>query len=266
MNELIKRSIIAIFAIPLLLFVYYYGKTPLILFFLLLSFLSAFELRKMSKNISINIPYFTVPLSALICYFSANFNIQWSIYILFLSLISISFADVLKSNIQNALSRMSVSFFILIYCGLSFGLAYRIHEIPGGQYYLPLLAIMIWVTDSFAYFIGMKFGKHRGFFKVSPKKSIEGFIGGFVFSLIFSIMAHTLFPNQLNLVISLLIAFCAGTIGQFGDLLESLIKRDCNVKDSSNLIPGHGGVLDRFDSFIVCAPFFYIIYKFFLEL
>ncbi len=266
MNELIKRSIIAIFAIPLLLFIYFFGNLPLLIFLVILSMLSAYELKKMCHNKEITIQYFIIPLSGLLCYFSAIYNFQWSLYILFLSLLIISAEDIFKSNIQNAFLRMSASLWILIYCSFSFGFAYKIHELKNGQYYLPLLAIMIWITDSFAYFVGMSLGKHRGIFKVSPKKSIEGFIGGFSFSIIFSVLAHFLFPQQLPLPISLLIAFCAGTIGQFGDLLESLIKRDFNVKDSSNLIPGHGGILDRFDSFIVTAPFFYILYKIILEI
>jgi len=78
---------------------------------------------------------------------------------------------------------------------------------------------------------------------------------------LFAIIAHFIVPNKISLFWALLMGIVIGTIGQFGDLFESLLKRDCGVKDSSNLIPGHGGILDRFDSFMIAVPVIYILYS-----
>jgi phosphatidate cytidylyltransferase len=110
------------------------------------------------------------------------------------------------------------------------------------------------LTDTFAYFIGIKYGKHKLCPKISPKKSVEGaisglFIGGTLASL-FAIW-QDLFALAWPLVV--LLAFCLSAIGQLGDLVASKIKRDHNVKDFSNLFPGHGGIMDRFDSWTFTA-------------
>lgn len=264
--ELLKRIVISVIAIPALLFLYYYGKLPLLLFFCLLSGLAAYELYKMCRNKGIDIMISAVPLSVMATYCTAMYNLQWIGIYLFVCMILIGFEDVFKNKLEGSFSRFSAVMWIILYCGVSFGFALRIHTLPNGKYLLPVLAVLIWVTDSFAYFIGMAIGKHRGYFKASPKKSIEGFIGGFVFCLIFAVLAHYLMPDKINTPFAIIMALVVGIIGQYGDLFESIIKRHFEVKDSSNLIPGHGGVLDRFDSFILSAPVFYIILKILLEI
>ncbi len=122
--------------------------------------------------------------------------------------------------------------------------------------------IFIWffiffaVNDTFAYLTGVKFGKHKLAPKISPKKTIEGFIGGFISSIVLGIILHYYFPqNHFNWII---IGFIASVLGTIGDLVESKLKREANVKDSANIIPGHGGFLDRLDSFIFAMPFIYL--------
>lgn len=121
--------------------------------------------------------------------------------------------------------------------------------------YIFVLAIFvfIWVNDSFAYLTGMAFGKHRLFERISPKKSWEGFIGGAAVSIASSLIFAHFYPN---LSIPAWMGFAAVTVafGTWGDLFESLIKRTLGVKDSGNMIPGHGGILDRFDSTILAIP------------
>lgn len=109
----------------------------------------------------------------------------------------------------------------------------------------------------------MLIGKHRNIFAVSPKKSLEGFLAGILFAFIGAYVLYLCFRGVVDLKLLYLGAVAAGLFGQFGDLAESLLKRDIGVKDSSNIIPGHGGMLDRFDSFIVAAPVFYALVYFF---
>jgi phosphatidate cytidylyltransferase len=121
-----------------------------------------------------------------------------------------------------------------------------------------MLLVTIWVCDTAAYFTGVVFGRHKLFERVSPKKTWEGAIGGLIFAILMAVASHYWFVRDLRLIDSMVIGFMIGTIGQLSDLAESLFKRDAGVKDSSGLIPGHGGVLDRFDSEMLVAPQVYL--------
>lgn len=123
----------------------------------------------------------------------------------------------------------------------------------GGLTVIALLA-SIWMCDTAAYFGGRAMGKHKLFPRVSPNKTWEGAIWGFAAALATMAVARWLVVDYLSLAEALVIGAIVGVIGQLGDLVESLLKRDAGVKDSSGLLPGHGGVLDRFDSFIFVSP------------
>ena len=122
-----------------------------------------------------------------------------------------------------------------------------------------LLAVFvtIWVNDTGAYLVGVTLGKHRLFERISPKKSWEGFIGGALFALL-SGYIFSLFIPEINLLNWMIFSELIVIFGTFGDLTESLIKRTLEVKDSGNIIPGHGGLLDRFDSMLLAAPVIYL--------
>ena len=119
--------------------------------------------------------------------------------------------------------------------------------------------MMQWSSDTGAYLAGMSFGKHRLFERISPKKSWEGAIGGILATISIAFLTHYLYP-QLSLQNWIVIALIIAVFGIFGDLLESLFKRSVSIKDSGNIIPGHGGILDRFDSTLLGLPlvFFYL--------
>lgn len=127
---------------------------------------------------------------------------------------------------------------------------------------LTVLAIFvsIWMCDSAAYFAGRAFGKHKLFERVSPKKTWEGAVAGFVFAVVAFVVARQVALPYMTLSNAVVCGAIVGIFGQLGDLVESLLKRDAGVKDSSSLIPGHGGVLDRFDSLMFVSPllFFYL--------
>jgi len=120
--------------------------------------------------------------------------------------------------------------------------------------------ILVWVNDSFAYLVGKNFGKQKLFEKISPKKTVEGFLGGLFFSCIASYFIAT-FTETLNFTNWLISSIIISVFGTLGDLIESKFKRQANVKDSGIIMPGHGGLLDRLDSIIFAAPFIYIFLR-----
>ncbi|MDQ2657301.1 MAG: phosphatidate cytidylyltransferase, partial [Bacteroidota bacterium] len=126
-----------------------------------------------------------------------------------------------------------------------------------GQYNFEVILgtlLILWASDTGAYFAGTRFGKRKLFERISPKKSWEGFLGGAVLALIFaygsSVFMHTLLVRQWIIVGVIIIIG-----GTFGDLIESLLKRSIEIKDSGDSLPGHGGFLDRFDGLLISAPF-----------
>ena len=129
----------------------------------------------------------------------------------------------------------------------------------GGATIMSVLA-SIWICDSAAYYIGRRYGEHKLFERVSPKKTWEGAIAGLIFGVLTFVAAKYLVLPYLSIANSIVCGGIVGVFGQIGDLSESLLKRDARVKDSSQLIPGHGGILDRFDSLTFVAPlvFFYL--------
>ena len=134
---------------------------------------------------------------------------------------------------------------------LGFGLMGRLFLDMGPSVILIVLAIC-WVGDSAAYFVGIAFGKNKLLPKVSPKKSWEGFFGGLAGSIIGSVVVGSF--TSISLATLIVLGLAGGVAGVFGDLFESALKRDAGVKDSSSILLGHGGILDRFDSAVVVAP------------
>ncbi len=120
--------------------------------------------------------------------------------------------------------------------------------------------ILIWTNDTFAYIVGKSIGKTKLYEKISPKKTIEGFIGGLIFAIVFSVIIAIYYIEQPIYIWSLL-ALITGLFGTLGDLIESKFKRIAGVKDSGKIMPGHGGILDRLDSIIFASPFIFLFYQ-----
>jgi phosphatidate cytidylyltransferase len=131
-----------------------------------------------------------------------------------------------------------------------------------GGYTVIAIFASIWICDTAAYFGGSTFGRHRLFESVSPKKTWEGAIFGFIFSVLTMIAAKMMVLDYLSFKHAIVIGVLIGVFGQLGDLIESRFKRDAGVKDSSNLIPGHGGLYDRFDSLVYISPIVYLYIDF----
>ncbi len=120
---------------------------------------------------------------------------------------------------------------------------------------LGIFALM-WANDTFAYLVGKNFGKRKLFERISPKKTIEGFMGGLIFSLLLSLLAHYI-TKDFTYLIWLGIGLLVSVFGTYGDLIQSKLKRQAQVKDSGTLMPGHGGLLDRLDSILFTSTFVY---------
>jgi len=154
----------------------------------------------------------------------------------------------------------NIAFTILgiIYVGLPLALLNMLFnpELSPGEYNPGLLLgffVVIWTYDTFAYLSGMLLGRHRLFPRISPKKSWEGTIGGFIFGLLASFILSKFFI-EFDLINWMIIASIIMIFGTFGDLSESMLKRSLKIKDSGNILPGHGGLLDRFDAVLLAAP------------
>ncbi|MBW6515332.1 MAG: phosphatidate cytidylyltransferase [Candidatus Cloacimonetes bacterium] len=260
----LKRIIVAVIFIPLILVALLRGDIPLMIMLSIFTVVGLYELRQLFKQKYGVIPCCVIPLGLIFLWLVLFFG-QEGIIISFLAILLIIAAyDIFANRIEGATNRLALATFAIVYQPLLYSFVYRLRGLENGEYLVISLIILIWTTDTFAYFLGMAFGKHRGLLKASPKKSIEGFIFGIIFAFVGAYILHLLFREFVTMRIMFLAAISAGIFGQFGDLLESLIKRDVGVKDSSNIIPGHGGVLDRFDSFVIAAPAFYILYSIFV--
>lgn len=229
-------------------------------------------IQRTNIRISLIFPLMIGLFALLIAFLNIYYNISFTLFLLMIIPIYGIFIHELFILRENSLQSIAHTLFFLIYpllpilltIYLSSGSFYgqSVNYSPG---ILVFTMVQIWIFDSMAYIFGVSLGKHRLYEKVSPKKSWEGFIGGFVITLIIGILVG--YYSSLIIVIdSIFISIIVSVFGTFGDLVESLFKRNINLKDSGNTLPGHGGLLDRLDSFIFVIPwiFLYFLVKSFI--
>ncbi|APD07468.1 phosphatidate cytidylyltransferase [Flavobacteriaceae bacterium UJ101] len=156
-------------------------------------------------------------------------------------------------NQEKLVKKIGAILFGVLYITVPFYLS--LNFLDRGNIFIWFFVFFI-VNDTFAYVTGVKLGKNKLAPKISPKKTIEGFIGGFIASILLGALLYYYYPqNDFNWIV---IGFISSVFGTMGDLVESKLKREANVKDSANIIPGHGGFLDRLDSYIFALPFIYL--------
>ena len=176
--------------------------------------------------------------------------------------ILVLFSQVIASNMKYNIKDIAITFFGICYIVIFLMFIPIIRETVNGRITVWYIFFAAWGTDTFAYLIGRKFGKHK-FSKISPNKSIEGCIAGTIgatiIMLIYTWVCNTYFGMNFEYSYIIIIAIVLSLVGQIGDFAASSIKRYTGVKDFSNLIPGHGGMLDRIDSVIFIAPFAYFL-------
>lgn len=174
------------------------------------------------------------------------------------------FLQVILTNMKTNVKDIAITFFGICYIPLFIMFLPLINGMENGKMLIWYVFACAWGTDVFAYIVGKAIGKHK-FSEVSPNKSIEGCIGGIIgavaISLLFTYAFNTLFAVNFSYLIITGAAICLSIVGQIGDFAASSIKRYVGIKDFSNLIPGHGGMLDRIDSVIFIAPFAYMLLK-----
>jgi len=160
----------------------------------------------------------------------------------------------------DALSSASVALLPCLYLGLPVGALVAIRESRGPEA-LFLLMLTVIVSDSMQYFTGRAFGKRKLAERISPKKTIEGAIGGFVFGTLLLAVVGAWWLPTVPVTVRVLLGVTLVALGIAGDLFESMLKRSAGVKDSSSLIPGHGGVLDRIDALLFAAPIYFVVLR-----
>lgn len=269
-----QRLIIGIIGAPLILLAAWFGGVVFLVVVSLIAAFSVYELLKMvhyPPRVLTVLALFMTPLSLIAMYYK---KLELVIIILLFTAIftNISMLFYKKSEY---LKMSFVGIGSIVYPGLCLGTMILLRNIQLDGYNMGLvgrnivltLIMGVFSTDTAAYYVGKYLGKHALFPSVSPKKTFEGSIGGIIFcSLTMMVLWYIDFVPLFKPFDYLSIAIFAGVFGQMGDLVESKIKREIGIKDSSNILMEHGGFLDRFDSLSVVAPLYwiYIYLKFFV--
>jgi phosphatidate cytidylyltransferase len=263
-SNLAKRVLVATIGIPALILISYFGGYWLYLFCILVSVLASWELAAMllSKQIRLSKKLITVLPIVLVSMFQFSRFGHVGLFIVFILFMLTAVFKLIESGVADYSSHLAMSILTSVYPGFFISFAILLHRdfAPVGWVFLLFVFVNTWLADTFAYFFGRWLGKRKLAPVISPKKTWAGFIFSFVGGLITPFLAMP-FLHHWSLPALMLLSLVATLFGQIGDLIESAIKRDCGVKDSSNLIPGHGGVLDRFDSFVIALPAVYFLLR-----
>lgn len=273
MSNLSTRIIVALFGIPLIIILAIVGKIPFLIFVFFIGLVSFFEFSNIISRRRFFPNLFAGSLAVFVIILNSYLGfIDFEL----LSMIIISLLLLLElfRHRESAIANIGTTLIGIFYIGFFSASIEKIREFysttlfnydQGGYLIIAILA-SIWVCDSAAYFIGSALGKHKMFPRISPHKSWEGAAAGFVFSILTMIIAKTFLLDLISMGNAIVIGIIIGLFGQAGDFVESMIKRDANVKDSSSLIPGHGGIFDRFDSLLFSAPLIYIYLFYFAHI
>jgi phosphatidate cytidylyltransferase len=290
MNETLKRTISGAVYIALLLTSILFSTESFIILFGIFLIITIYEFSNLVKlNKIFSISFGTLLYSAIVLVghynkqttaflndlFKSDFDLITNIQELNMVLLAVTLVIAIKCILflfYDSVQEISISskyLYLLGYITLPFIFIVKISF--GTNDYNPKIIIglfvLIWTNDTFAYLVGKSIGKHKLFERVSPKKTIEGFLGGVVFAILagfliskFYIQPNPAFSNK-SILIWTIIAIIVSVFGTIGDLIESKFKRIAGVKDSGSIMPGHGGILDRLDSVIFVAPIIFLFYQ-----
>ena len=263
MKELTKRILVAIFGIPLLIAGTFFGGWFFFILIAIVSAVSQWEFYSIQGNKNIQPQAGTGIISGMIMLL----GIETGYWLVAGALLMIALMIILASEMfrrhTNVSANIGVTLLGILYIPFFLGTLLYIrtemdHLAPAVSYagfkLVAVIFITIWICDTFAYSFGRILGKRRLFKKVSPNKTWAGAIAGVAGSILVLTIVWMLDILPLNWTECLIIGMVIGVVGQTGDLVESWFKRDAGVKDSSSLLPGHGGMLDRFDSIIFVSP------------
>lgn len=253
------RTLTAIIALLIFLPFLLKGGMILMLFAYLLALIALKELLNMNMIKFLSIPGFISALALIIIMLPQDAG-EWVQTIQLKSLIAMSFI-VLSYTVlsKNRFSFMDAAFCLMSVAYVGIGFMYFYETRSEGLHYILFAFLIVWLTDTGAYIFGRLMGKHKLWPVISPNKTIEGFIGGIICSLLVPLIMQFFVNFHLNIWLLLIVTVILSMFGQLGDLVESGFKRHFGVKDSGHILPGHGGILDRFDSFMFVLPLLNIL-------
>jgi len=269
-KNLAQRIAVAVIFIPAILFMVFRGGDTFLYFILLLAAIGLWEYMHNGK-IGFGSPFFYIAFAGTMTavYAIASGEPVYGLYALTGAFLIVGiFLGIGKDPIDVLYRRMTYIVWGSFYIGLLYPYVYLIRgqaewNIPApGRWWLFYLLASLWVCDTAAMFFGSHFGRHKLAPTVSPNKTVEGFIGGFIGAFVIASIFKIFWLKDIAVYHFVAISIGIALFGQLGDLVESLWKRSIPIKDSSAIIPGHGGVLDRFDSLLFAAPVVYLYLKY----
>lgn len=259
MSNFLQRTITGILFVLAIVIGLLWNPLAYMTIFAIVILLGTYEFIRMLRAVDVNVRLFwaiTIGLSLYLGsfgFFYADMPSQWMVIIV--PLVGGAFLSELYLNNKNSLLNIATTLVTPLYVALPFAFLHHL-AFFGGKYNPNMLIgffLLVWANDSGAYITGSLWGRHKLFPSVSPAKSWEGAVGGFLITILVSI-ASFYYLGILSLKDWIVVGGLVGVLGTYGDLIESMLKRSVNVKDSGKVFPGHGGVLDRFDGVFFSAP------------
>ena len=259
-QRIITGAIAAALFIPFVI----YGGAPLTILLYGLATVGLQELLKMKGRSLLSIP----GLISLIALYAFMMPDSWALWVYettgyvkvefaFLAVILLLIHTVV---VKNSFTFDDAAFAILGTLYIGVGFFYMIETRAAGLDFVVYALLVVWFTDSGAYFTGRKIGKRKLWPEISPNKTVEGFIGGIVWAIGIALILNYFVDLDKSVLVIIVVTVVASVFGQMGDLVESALKRHFNVKDSGNILPGHGGILDRFDSILFVMPLLHFLH------
>lgn len=251
-----ERIITALVGAPIILGLAYAGGLPFSILIGLLIVLGTWEFGQMVSGQNYHFMFAVVLISQMVMLIPIYLGWEnWASLGLITAFLCI-FIQAVICYPKFDVADMGINFMAVLYIGWTLIHLLAIEQLPNGKMIVLYLFLAIWSSDSGAYFVGRFFGRHKLAPNLSPKKTVEGAVGGIITTIVVLELVNSilkLFTWSEIIIVGLILSL----VGQLGDLVESMLKRFLGVKDSGKILPGHGGILDRFDSLILVAPFIY---------
>lgn len=279
MSNLTQRILTAIIGVPLLLLVFYFGSYYFLAFILLIVGFGSYEFFRLVDNKNLDNKKIIGIVFCIILPIGANFGYLYFIFLFTLVSIFTLFINLQKQDLSNTLIGAGTKFLGIVYIGWFLSHAILIRNINEsvfpyidntnlknndiGFFWIVFVVACTFLNDSAAYFFGKYKGKIKLVPRLSPGKTVEGTVCGIFMALLCGMLINLIFSSPISYKWAMLLGFVVGAVAVLGDLIESMFKRSVSIKDSGGLLPGHGGVLDRFDSLILVFPVMYYLILFY---
>lgn len=259
------RVLSAILGIPLILFVLYFKGLSLYLFVAAVSIVGLFEYYRAMRNININTNRIFGYITVIVYYLMFQMPITFDRpgFIVAFSVMALFTIEIITQ--KHNISEISMTLLGIVYIPFLFSHLLFIEKLKYGSIILWLPFLTAWFTDTFAYFVGIYMGRVKLCPSISPKKTVEGALGGIIGSIVLTTLSGFIinkFGADIGIIHFVITGFLCGVASELGDLAASYIKRYTGIKDFGNIIPGHGGIMDRFDSILFTVPVIYYYFSF----